>query len=278
MIFSLKNDVMGILLLPVPMISSVLADKIELTDSLQIEGYYSIRGKEVKRPRLEKMLLKRPYAELPARGARNYRYAANGIGAAMWCVSIGAAALQIRNVVDAVENNESITGPLGQSSMPLLIGGDVSSVVSSLMRSHSDYLLYKAAREHNRRCTSDSMVMPIEKIKSGWYRQGTLMLPEHVLVRVLKEYEEPEGLVAGAMVLKNMASLFSTAGACFLYYGIMGFIEPQGVDVPRRNIYLGVGIGLTGCVFFDSFIASWLTKKAVVAYNNEVNSSRQPGN
>lgn len=276
MIRSLKNGVVVILWL-VLMISSVGADSNELTDSLPIEGHYSISGKKVKRSRLEKMLLKQPYAELPARGARHYRYAANGIGATMWCVSIGVAALQIKNVVDAIENNEPITGPLGQSSMPLLIGGEISSLVGSLMRCHSDYLLYKAAREHNRHCSSDSMMKPIEKMKSGGYRQGTLMLPEYVLVRVLKEYDEPKGLVYGATVLKNTASLFSTAGACFLYYGIMGLIEPQGVNVPRRNMQLGVGIGLTGCGIFNSFIASWLTKKAVVAYN-EVVSSRRAGN
>lgn len=237
------------------------------SDSFHIEGYYTFGGEKISKTKLEKRLRNLQCTEGIATRARNFRYGANGVGAAMWGVSVSVAAIRIKAIVDAVEDGAPITDPLGRSALPLLIGGELSSVINGLLRNHSDYLLYKATREYNRCQSSDSMVAHIQKLKNGWYQQGTLQMPEHVLIRVLKEYEEPRGYVNASQVLDGTGAVFSTVGAWFLYYGIMGFIESEGVDVPTRNVQLGIGIGLTCSNFFTSFISSWLRKKAIDEYN-----------
>ena len=250
-----------------------------ISDSLRIEGYYTYRSEELNRPKLEKMLRGSECSEEYATAARNYRYGSNGIGVALWGVSITIAAVQIKSVVDAIEKETPITDPLGRSAIPLWIGGEVSSFISGMLRSRSDYLLYKAASVYNENILTDSMMSrDIEKVKNGWYRQGALRMPEHVCIRVLKEYEEPRGFVKASQVLEGTGTLFSTVGAWLLFYGVMGFIEPEDVDIPTRNVQLGVGIGLTCSSLFTSCISSWLQKKAITAYNLAVNSSSSERN
>lgn len=243
------------------------------SDSLLIKGYYTCGREKISRSKLEKVLRDSECSRMNATGARNFRYGANGIGVAMWGISITIAAVRIKSVVDAIEKGAPITDPLGRSTMPLFIGGEISSIVNGLLRNHSDYLLYKAARAYNGSHFPDSAEsLQIENVKNGRYRQGTLLMPEHVLIRVLREYEEPRGYVNASQVLDGTGTLFSTAGAWLLFYGVMGLIEPDGIDISARNVQLGVGIGLTCSSLFTSHISSWLQKKAIAAYNSAADS------
>ena len=95
-------------------------------------------------------------------------------------------------------------------------------------------------------------------------------MPSHVLYAVLREQERSRIAANWSIAFRETAAPLNTVGTLFLFYAIMGYIEPEGVDESLRNTQLSLGISFTGFGIVSTIISSVLKRKAVEHYNNEV--------
>ncbi len=251
---------------------AAMAGARPLSDSLPLEAYYRQSGKSFSRWKVERFLRSEESTANLAGRSRGYRLAAAGIGATIWSVNLGVSIYQFTSLFRAIERGEPLVIPLQNLGTPLMIGGEIASFVQARLKTRSDFLIHKAALEHNRqlqlRLFPDSVFsLKLEKMKFGWYRQDRLLLPEQVLYGVLRENEQSRSLSNWSVVFREIASPAQGFGALFLAYAIVGYIAPEGVDPRVRSTQLSAGIS---CISFGVIngIVSWaLRKNAIRKYN-----------
>lgn len=254
---------------------------VTLSDSLLIEGYYSQQGKSISRRELEYFLREKSVSESLINRSKRYRLSAWTIGAGMWCVNTGITIYQIKKFVDAVENQEPVSTSLDNVTIPLVIGGEISVFVQNRLRIRSDYLLHKAVTAYNNdMCKKFALDLPmdhlIKKEKYNWYKQDRVLMPTRVLYPVLKEKDASRPLANWSIVCRESASHTIAIGAMFIVFAAIGYIEEEGIDIRKRNVQLGVGIGLTSFGIINAIISAVTRNTAIRKYNESIPESTQP--
>ena len=132
---------------------------------------------------------------------------------------------------------------------------------------------------YNRHILSDSLVdLTIKKLRYGWYQQDRLRISQHVLYAVLREERASRVSANWSVAFREAAIPFNAFGALFLFYAIMGYIEPEGVDKTIRSTQLSLGIGFTSFGIVNSIVSAVLRKRAIEHYNSAVVSQKEePG-
>lgn len=244
-----------------------------LSDTLLIEGYYSQQGKQIRRGKLENFLLKQnPSAQL-ADQAKGLRFSAWAIGTPLWCINTGVAAYQIKQLAIAIEKQKMITGSINNFSMPLIIGSDITLFIQNILRSRSDYALHRAVVAYNKKIAEKyfpDLIMDhrIKKTNSGW-GQDCLLLPDGVLISVLREKETSRNFANWSMATDIMANQAFSIGGMFLAMFLMDYIMENRISSSAR-VKLNVGIGVTSFGIINAIIADLAKKKAIKKYNNSL--------
>jgi hypothetical protein len=243
-----------------------------LSDSLFIEGYYSQQGKSFSRRQVENFLLKQDTSASLADAAKGLRLSAWAIGATMWCITTGITAYQVKRFIDAVDRQEPISSNLDNLTIPLVIGGEISSFTQNRLRYRSDYLIHKAAVAYNNNIRGKSVLDStsdhrIKKVRSGWYAQDRVHMPDQVLHAVLREQEGSRSLSNWSVVCKVTADQTLGVGFLFLALAAIGYLEEGPVDIKARDTRLGLGIGFTSFGIVNAIISSVSRKAAIEEYN-----------
>ena len=249
-----------------------------LSDTLPLVDYFAQQGKEFPRRKVERFLQDHETSADLAGRSRAYRLSAAGIGATMWSVNFGISLYRFTYLIRAIEHREPVTIPLENLTTPLLIGGEIASFVQGRLSNRSDYLLHKSALVYNENRLvhpyPDSVLsLRIERAKFGLYRQGGLLMPDHVTYAVLREKDASRFSSNWSLALREVAQPVQAFGALFVAYAIMGFFTPDVVDVKTRQLQLTTGISLTGFGIIASVISRMVQKSAVDDYNGAVDSS-----
>ena len=245
----------------------------QLSDSAFIEGHFSQNGVSLSRRQVERFLLdQKNTSAVLADGSKGYRLSSWAVGVPMWCISTGITVYQLKMFVDAMERMEPVNTNINRLTVPLLIGSEVTTFVQGLLSSRSEYLLHKSIISFNENVASNSgsnhqVDRSIVKVKSGWYTQGRVMIPEGILNQVLwgKNESRPFGLWSG--VTRFTADQTIGIGVMFLFLAALAYIEPETVDVHTRDLRLGLGIGLTGFGITNSILSSVFRKIGIKKYN-----------
>jgi hypothetical protein len=93
---------------------------------------------------VENFLLTQDTSRTLADAAKGLRLSAWAIGATMWCINTGIAAYQIKQFVDAMEQQKPVNANLDNLTIPIAIGDEIASFVQNRLRYRSDYLIHKA--------------------------------------------------------------------------------------------------------------------------------------
>ena len=258
------------ILLPLLLASTLSA--ASLSDSLFIEGYYSQEGKSFSRRKVENFLLTQDTSRALADAAKGLRLSAWAIGATLWCVNTGIAAYQIKRFVDAVERQEPVSSNLDNLTIPLFIGGEITSFVQNRLRYRSDYLIHKAviaynAGLYNRRSKGEWLDLTIKKAGSGRYTQDRVFMPEHVLYAVLRENDGSRAFSNWSVVCKETANQTLGIGVLFLALAAVGYVSEGPVDTKARDTQLGLGIGITSFGIINAIVSAVTRSAAIKEYN-----------
>jgi hypothetical protein len=266
-------------LLPLLFASTISA--ASLSDSLFIEGYYSQNGRSFSRRQVENFLLTQDTSMAFADAAKGMRLSAWAIGTTMWCINTGIAAYQVKQFVDAVEREEPISSNLDNLTIPLAIGGTITSFVQTRLRNRSDYLIHKGVIAYNgvlcEKLKRDSCLdLSIKKTRSGKYMQDRVFMPEHVLYGVLREQDASRTFADWSLVCKETANQTLGIGILFLALAGIGYLDQEGqVDTRARNMQLSLGIGITSFGIVNAIVSAVTRGAAIKEYNGAV-SPQQP--
>jgi len=252
-----------------------------LSDSLYIEGYYTQDNKSVGRNKLENFLLDQNLQSAKyADKAKGMRLAAWAVGTPLWCVNTGIAIYEIKQLNDAIkqQNPAMINSGIGNITIPLIIGSDVTIFIQDFLRNRSDYALHKAVTAYNsnlaERFGPDSqMDRQITRLKSGDYVQDRVILAPSIILPVLEENYASRSLAEWSGVTDFMGSQAASIGSMFLFLAIMGYIDEQNmrsVNTHERSVQLGVGIGLTSFGIISEIISGAIKKTAIKRYNESL--------
>jgi hypothetical protein len=266
-------------LLPLLLASSLSA--ATLSDSLFIEGYYSQEGTSFSRRKVENFLLTQDTSMALADAAKGLRLSAWAIGTTMWCINTGIAAYQIKQFLDAVEREEPISANLDNLTIPLAIGGEITSFVQNRLRYRSDYLIHKAVLAYNTdRCEKlglDSCLdLRIKKGQEGRYMQDRLFMPEHVLYAVLRENDGSRAFANWSVVCRETANQALGIGMLFLALAAVGYLDEGPVDRRARDTQLGLGIGITSFGIINAIVSAITRGAAIKEYNWSISPPVRP--
>jgi hypothetical protein len=101
-------------------------------------------------------------------------------------------------------------------------------------------------------------------------------MPMRVLYRVLDEYDESRPLGRFSIITRETAHQSIAIGAMFIIFAGLGYIEESNVDIRRRDLRLGFGIGLTSFGIINGIFSAVMRNAAIRKYNAQFPKSDLP--
>lgn len=263
-----------------------IAISAPLSDSLPIEGHYYQGNNYASNFKLERLLLKQDTSMELVDRSLGYRWSGHSVGALLWCVNIGVAAYEIKQIYDAIQNQsifdttmmgrEPFSNNLDRYTIPLTIGTEIASFVQMRLYDRADYLLHKGALAYNASLAkkrSQELDLTIEKAGFGEYRQGGLTFGEPVLYGVLREQPASAGHSVWSWILKETGNQVGSWAGMYLGLALISYLqEYMGdtsfvIDKKARDINLTIGISLTATSIASAIVSMVVRNKGVQRYN-----------
>lgn len=254
----------------------------DLSDSLFIENHFSQNGRQVSRRKVEKFLLDQNSSALFIDKSKGYWWSSWAIGATMWTINTGYSLYQAKLVYDAIQRQDymSLTGAnIDRFTVPLVIGGEISSFVQGLLRTRADYWLHKGVTYYNcslaKNYPGDSLMdHTMRKTKSGMYMQDRVLMPARIVNPILRDLSDSRPFALWSDATDFLANQTIGIGGMFLALAIIGYMEQEGVDTKARDAQLTLGISLTSFGIINAIVSSVTRKAGIRRYNEAVSGPK----
>ncbi len=241
-----------------------------VSDSIPLSGRWNQNGVALTRRDMEKMLLDVPVSIADVDAAKGYRGASFAVGACLWTASAAVTAVQVVQMVEALEKNVYVVPALDGPLLSLSIASDISGLIQGRLTARSHYLLHRGARAYNeelvkKRGGQTDRTVALVSAQDGWYSQAGLALPTNVLLHVLREESASRGGSVRSTIYREFATRCGSVASGLLALAIVSYIE----DKPNTS-FLGVGIGLTSFAIINGIASRVARIRALRAYNAAV--------
>jgi hypothetical protein len=260
----------------------------EVANNRLIEGYYTQEGQSLSRGQLEKFLLNQQNesAQL-ADKSKAYRFSAFAIGAPMWLATTGVTVWQIMEFVDAVKKNAMYSTNIMKTTVPLVIGVEITSFIQTRLRNRSNYLLHKAVKIYDSMLCAQHTVEvildhQIKEVRPGWFLQDRILMPTPVLYPVLKEKSVSYASASWSIFCREFSFDVGLVGGILISNAIAGFVDglneknTNKVNTSLRNRQAGIGFGLELLAAISSIISAGIRDKAIQQYNESLPKPPKP--
>ncbi len=267
-----------------------------LSDSLPVSGHYSQNEKSVSRFRLERFLLKQDTSGDYADRSLGYKWSGHAVGAFLWCVDIGVAAYEIKQLMDAIRNQSLVdsTGTvkpfsnnLYKFTIPLTIGTEAASFIQQRLYNRSDYFLHKGALAYNAYVAhkvshDDFFDLHIDRAGFGQYKQGGLVFDDPVLYGVLMDQRASAGPGIWSLLTRETGIQMGSWGGMFVGLAFVSYLQQlQGdtafvIDRKAQMQNLTIGVSLVAGSIVCAIVSAIVRNIAIERYNEALPRPPQP--
>jgi hypothetical protein len=242
------------------------------TDTALIEGGYSQNGFSLNQRAMERMLLATHSMAVidHVERARGCRIASRAIGISMWCVTTGVSAYEVYRAIDDFQHGQDVSPFALNVTLPLMIGGEVTSFIQGLLYRRAGYLQYKAVQAYNNQLSAERKLTRVvdhelRQTQFTQYTQDGLLLAPTTVQYVLLEESASRATAARAALYRETSGHTASVGASLLVLAIMATVEDRDAGV-----YWGLGGGLVGFGIVNAISATAARNRAIRKYNESV--------
>jgi hypothetical protein len=202
--------------------------------------------------------------------ARGCRIASRAVGISMWCLTTGVSAYEVYRAVDDFQHGQDVSPFAFNVTLPLIIGGEVTSFIQGLLFRRAEYLLHKSVQSFNNQlCTERKLSRVVDhelrQTQFTQYTQDGLLLTPATVQYVLLEESASRATAARAAIYRETSGHTASVGASLLALAILATVENRDAGV-----YWGLGGGLVGFGIVNAIAATAARNRAIRKYNESV--------